>query len=251
MSRWFLNACSASAGSGPALRSSLPVDHEGCWRPVGALLALLLLSTLGGCSAPPRPQASTISIEGLEYARCFDEVLLVAREAGMPPLLRDRAGGLVETSPRLSGSLFEPWRQDNADFNEVLANTIGLQRRRARFEFVPAGFSPPPEDPSDALTGPALPGSTDDEVRDLRTFEGPIELRVWVFVERSFRPGMQNPAWTRSMTTFATNPLDTGRAASPDALADQSNWTPVRRDRAYEARLIDAFIRRIDPGRSS
>ena len=249
--RRFLNACSFRAGPRPALEPSpgLGIDLHRC--SAGALFAMLLLSSLGGWSTAPHPQASTISIEGLEYSRCFDEVLLVAREAGMPPLLRDRAGGLVETSPRLSGSLFEPWRQDNADFEEVLANTIGFQRRRARFEFVPMGFSPPPDDPSLALSGPALPGSTDDEVRDLRTFEGPIELRVWVYVERSFRPGMQNAAWTRSMTTFTTNPLDTRRAASPDARADQSNWTPVRRDRAYEARLIEAFIRRVDPGQSS
>ncbi len=247
--RRLLNACRVPTGSGLALESSSDVDVVQVL--VGALITMLVLTTLGGCSAPPSPQVSTISIDGLEYSRCFDEVLLVAREAGMPPLLRDRAGGLVETSPRLSGSLFEPWRQDNADFEEVLANTIGFQRRRARFEFVPVGFSPPPDDSSHALTGPALPGSTDDAVRDLRTFEGPIELRVWVYVERSFRPGMQNPAWTRSMTTFSTNPLDTRRAASPDSVTDQSNWTPVRRDRAYEARLIDAFIRRVDPRRSS
>ena len=212
---------------------------------------LLLVLLASGCSSQAPLRGSSVSIEGLEYSRCFDEVLLVARDAGMPPILRDRAGGLVETSPRISGSLFEPWRMDNADLGEAVSNTIGFQRRRARFEFVPLGFAPTPDVDPEALTGPALPGSSDDDTRDLRSFEGQIELRVWVYVERSFRFGMQNPTWTRSMTTFSTNALDQSRTDSSEAIADQSIWTPVRRDQAYESRLIDDFIRRVRGTESS
>lgn len=211
------------------------------------LLLLTVQALLTGCSSPEQARverSSSITIEGVGYATCFDEALLVVRGAGMPPVLRDRAGGVVETAPRIAGSIFEPWRLDNSGFGEGIENTLNFQRRRARFEFVPAGFDPPPVEDSTVLSGPALPGSGSDQSRDLRFYEGPIELRVWVYVERSFRPGLQNAAWTRSMTSFSTNEID--RQDAGRTISDESRWTPVRRDRDYELRLINAFRERVE-----
>ena len=225
-------------------RSNVPeVRFSGPWLFLTAVLCLPLLNA--GCATPGPQASSSIKIEGVEYSTCFEEVLLVARDAGMPPVLRDRAGGLVETSPRICGSIFEPWRQDNAGLAGGIENTIAFQRRRARFEFVPADFDPPPVADSERLTGPPMPGSSLAISRDLRDHEGPVELRVWVYIERSFRPGMQNPTWTRSMTTFSQDPLVRQRLNERGGLSDQSEWTPVRRDLFYENRLIEAFKKRI------
>lgn len=215
-----------------------------------AVLVVLLLTvqaSMTGCASSKQARvesSSTITIEGVGYSTCFDQALLVARSAGMPPVLRDRAGGVVETAPRIAGSIFEPWRLDNSGLGEGIENTLNFQRRRARFEFVPAGFNPPPVRDSSVLSGPALPGSVADRTRDLRFHDGPIELRVWVYVERSFRPGVQNASWTRSMTSFSTDSID--RKTVGRTISDESRWTPVRRDRDYELRLINAFKERVE-----
>lgn len=216
---------------------------------LAVLVALLLTvqASMTGCASSEQARvesSSTITIEGVGYSACFDEALLVVRSAGMPPVLRDRAGGVVETAPRIAGSIFEPWRLDNSGLGEGIENTLNFQRRRARFEFVPAGFNPPPVRDSSVLSGPALPGSVADGTQDLRFYEGPIELRVWVYVERSFRPGLQNAAWTRSMTSFSTDSID--RQTAGRTTSDESRWTPVRRDRDYELRLINAFKERVE-----
>ena len=219
-----------------------------CWRAVLFLFLFQTLIVTSGCSTSGKPETS-ITIEGVSYSTCFDQALLVARGSGMPPVLRNRAGGVVETAPRISGSIFEPWRMDNEGFGEAVENTLNMQRRRARFEFAPSGFNPAPVQDSTVLTGPALPGSQVEVDQDLRFYEGPIELRVWVYVERSFKPGLQNATWTRSMTTYSTDRIS--RRDSNDVVSDPSSWTPVRRDTDYEVRLINAFKKRIEQLESS
>jgi hypothetical protein len=176
----------------------------------------------------------------LHYEVCFEEVIRIASDSGMPAVVRDRAGGLVETAPRLCGSVFEPWRQDNADFNQTIENTIALQRRRARFEFVPASFVPPALSDSSALDGAALPGSTDDALFDVRGYQGPLEVRVWVYIERAFTPGLRNGTWSRSQLSFSSDPLAPDRLKlESGTTVDISRWTPLRRDTAYENRLVE------------
>ena len=212
---------------------------------IAGLIALSLVITgceSGGKSSP----GSSLSLGAIQYDTCFDEVIRVASDSGMPAVIRDRSGGLVETSPRLCGSLLEPWRQDNANFNQALENTVALQRRRARFEFVPAGFVAPPLVDSSALDGAPLPGSTDDVLFDLRTYDGPLELRVWVYIERAFTPGLRNGTWSRSQLSFSSDPLAPETLTlESGATVDLSRWTPLRRDTAYEQRLIDLIRTRL------
>ncbi len=108
---------------------------------------------------------------------------------------------------------------------------------------MPADFSPsPPSDP-ELLTGPPLPGSKRDDLQDIRTYEGAIEVRVWVYVERAFTPGIRTGTWSRSQTTITRDPL------APEVrgtdVVDMSRWTPVRRDKPYEQRLLQALSARI------
>lgn len=212
---------------------------------LGCLLALISLVT--GCESAGKPSpGSSLSLGGIQYDICFDEVIRVASDSGMPAVIRDRSGGLVETSPRLCGSILEPWRQDNANFNQALENTVALQRRRARFEFVPAGFVAPPLVDSSALDGAPLPGSTDDGLFDMRTYDGPLELRVWVYIERAFTPGLRNGTWSRSQLSFSSDPLAPEKLTlESGATVDLSRWTPLRRDTAYEQRLIGLIRTRL------
>jgi hypothetical protein len=207
----------------------------------GCFMALFLVLTGCGEGIKSSP-GSSLGLAGLQYDICFEEVIQIASDSGMPAIVRDRAGGLVETSPRLCGSVFEPWRQDNADFGETIENTIALQRRRARFEFVPANFVPPPLSDPSVLDGSPLPGSTNDTLFDLRSYEGVLELRVWVYIERAFTPGLRNGTWSRSQLSFSSDPLAPERLKlESGATVDLSRWTPLRRDTAYEQRLVEVI----------
>lgn len=213
---------------------------------VRVLTHLLVLCgvAISGCEAPQdAPATHPIPVGG--YDACFDAVIELARDQQMPAILRDRAGGVVETAPRLAGSIFEPWRLDNASVAESLENTVSLQRRRARFEFVPADFVAPSAGDPAVLEGAPLPGSLGDDLLDVRRYPGPLEVRIWVYVERAFTPGMRSGTWTRSQTTFTRDTLAPVRSGEDRTVIDFSKWTPVRRDPAYEQRLLDALTRRL------
>lgn len=200
------------------------------------LTALFLVGLSAGCSVkgPDR-----LELQSGQYDDAFDAAGKAAREAGMPPLLSDRMGGVIEGRPRIAGSVVEPWRVDNSSLEQWGENTLNKQRRRVRFEFLPVDFVPPEPDGDEELVGAPLPGSIEGELRltDLTTFEGPVELRVWVYVERSHRAGVRPNAWSRVGRSYSTNPLETippddGTTRSPGL------WTPVGRDEAMERRLL-------------
>ena len=192
---------------------------------------LLLCGLHSGCATSQGPDF--LSIDSQTYSDAFDAAVEAARVAGLPPIVRDRRSGLIETEPRIAGSVLEPWRTDNASFTQTIENTITFQRRRARFEFAPVIFQP--NQPSDApLTGPDLFGTQEAEV-DLTRHTGPLELRVWVYVERSYSPGLRRSTWTRAKTT-RTRIVP----AEDDGTLPSRYWTPVHRDEAFERRLLAA-----------
>lgn len=170
-----------------------------------------------------------------EYQRAFDAACLVAREHGLTPETVDRQTGTIETQPRLAGSYVEPWAWQAQSAEDTLEGTLGFERRRARFEFVPIGFrasTPPAAAP---LAGPVLPGSERGDPADLHRAPGDLELRVSVSVERQFRPGAQGSAWTRSGGSFWR---DTSLDVDRDTPRDLSTWTPVARDESLERILL-------------
>jgi hypothetical protein len=169
-------------------------------------LPLLLIASLGGCAKGPGPD-----------------------------LLRIDAGSYPDAS------ILEPWRDDNATLGQSLENTIAFQRRRARFEFAPAGAAPPTADPTadptaedDPQTGPDLLGIETRDL-DLTAYDGDLELRVLVIVERAHTMGVRRSTWSRRSTTRAM--ID---APASDGDIPAKFWTPVSRDEAFERRLLAA-----------
>lgn len=214
-------------------------------RSAGSFLALCAIALSGvGCDTG-EPAAGSLAgdapvgvyeLDGTAYARTFDEVVSLLQDEGFAIAIRDRDGGVVESRPAIAGSLIEPWNWPGGDLGAALENTASFQRRRIRFEFLPVGFSPAPPAGEGALIGPRVPGSEDPagaRAIDLADHEGPIELRVWVYVERAFTPHLQRSTWTLTRTSFASDPL-AGRGAGDGTTRDRSIWTPIGRDESME-----------------
>lgn len=199
----------------------------------GMLPAMLwiLAGILGGCAGSKGPEL--VTVPSSRYAEAFDAAVEAARKQGMPASLRDRRQGVIQTEPRFAGSLLEPWRTDNADLAQANENTLNFQRRRTRFEFVPLGYQAPLTDAEAGLIGPDVVAGN-IPITDLTTFDGELELRAWVYVERAFEPGVRHDPWSRSLTTKYRNVDPEGTTEKPIGLI----WTPVSRDRAYERRLL-------------
>ncbi|MCH2161418.1 MAG: hypothetical protein MK085_06045 [Phycisphaerales bacterium] len=207
-------------------------------------LVLFLVLVIGGCAPARGPER--IQIPAQQYPVAFTAAEEAAVSVGMPPLVSDRVGGVIEGRPRLAGSLVEPWRVENSA-GQAVENTINKQRRRIRFEFLPKDFRPPEPTGEDELRGAVVPGSTIDLQRsiDLLAQDDPIEIRVWVYVERQFVPYLQQQTWSRVGNRFARNPLDTIRR-SDTAVRSPGLWTPVGRDQAMEQRLLARVRESID-----
>ena len=193
-----------------------------------------LTGGLAGCASPVPP---ALAFDRADYERVFEAAMESAREDGLEPVVADRDLGVIETSPRTAGSVVEPWRTDSSGIEEMLAHTVNLERRRARFEFVPEGFAAPVPEPQSRSLGPAIPGSDRAEQRfDLAKAGGRIELRTWVFVDRAFLPNQSFGRWTLGETRYSTDPTQARRPDDPGTAID-TRWTPIGRDEPYEQRL--------------
>jgi len=200
---------------------------------LGSLAALWACNTLDG--------PASIELAGQDYGRAFKACIDAGREQDMPPALADRGNGIIETEPRIMGSVIEPWRTDASGVDQLAESTLQLQRRRVRFVFVPAGFEPEPIDGRSDFTGAAQPGSPADTRRfDLETWQGAVELRARVFVERGFVPGVRSNTWSATLSTTTTEPVRKG--PKDDTTRSPTQWTPVGRDEAAE-RTITARVR--------
>lgn len=197
--------------------------------PIAAALAVI---SVGGCSSKAGPEF--LSIDAANYQAAFDAATEAAREDGMPPAMRNRRGGVIETFPAYAASLMEPWGFKSADPSQSIENTINFNRRRARFEFTPITL---PQGPGESrIVGPDLL-AVDTPAVDLTAYEGPLELRVWVYIEQQHRPGVQRFAWTRRSTnrTRRIVPKEEGESLPG------TYWTPSARDKAFERRLLAAI----------
>ena len=139
-----------------------------------------------------------------------------------------------ETEASIAPSILEPWRSGNSSLSQAMENTIGFQRRRARFEFAPLDASPGRSDSEEPLTEPDLLGIRTPRI-DLSEYDGRLELRVWVYLERGHTPGIRRFTWTRIKTTKTqTFSSDAKGRSAPDS----TFWQPISRDRAFEQRLL-------------
>ncbi len=208
-----------------------------------APLAILAILAAGCAVTPDVPPAQAdgaeITVAAADYPRAFDAAIAATRADRLEPVVADRAMGVIETDARVAGSLLEPWRTDNDGIGGGFAHTVNHERRRARIEFVPEGWAAPVPDPSSPIQSAAIPGTDRAEARfDLSAPKGPVEVRVLVFVDRSFVANKQIGTWTLSQVSYARDPLDTRDARDATTRAP-TRWTPIGRDPAYERRLAE------------
>jgi hypothetical protein len=197
------------------------------------LVFLVIAFTFAWCtgcaSTSTGPGVLLVSQE--QYAAAFDAAVSVAAADGMKPTVLDRRGGYIHTDPAAAGSIVEPWKPKASSPRQALENTMTLQRRTARFEFRQVGIEELPIIDVGELSGPALltgPGV------DFTTYDGPLELRVWVFVERQYKRGIRRGSWTlRDETTTRELPVDSLWEQTPSTF-----WVPMTRDVARERALL-------------
>lgn len=200
-------------------------------------LLTLALTALPLAACHTMEGEASMQLPAADYPRTFRACIEAGREQGMPPLLADRGNGIIETEPRDIGSLLEPWRTDHSGFEQVAQATLQFERRRVRFVFMPVGWEPEAIDGTSDFTGAAQPGSPQDTARfDLETWQGPVELRARVFVERNFTPGIRPSTWSGTLVTVTKEP-------PPPAARDGTDrtptlWTPIGRDEAAERTLL-------------
>jgi len=229
---------------------------------LGNLTLLISLASATGCHGPQaashgdsaeheRAAANVFALDHSEYPQVFDTAVALAADEGMLADLRDRDGGIIQTRPKVAGSLLEPWDWPRGSPQAALDATVAYQRRRVRFEFIPSGFRPAPLQEPESLRGMQTPGGPADAASsgavDLAAYEGPMELRVWVYVEQAFTPHLQRSTWTFSQTSFARDPMR--QAAGADGTTrDRSIWTPIARDHQMEAMLLAKLRERLASG---
>lgn len=189
------------------------------------------LVVLSGCSSSVTGP-DVIVLDSQNYAEVFDAAVAAADADGMKPVLLDRRGGIIATAPAVAGSFLEPWKPKPSTARQGLENTLAMQRRTARFEFVPllrqVGEL---DDGSDSLVGPDLLASTG---LDLTTYSGPMELRVWVYVDRHYQQGIRRGTWSLRQETRTT----VLPAEEPWEQVPNSFWAPITRDVAGERDLL-------------
>jgi hypothetical protein len=229
---------------------------------VGCVACLAALALGVGCASTTSSDASTtplvMTLNQVDYARAFDEAVEMIAESGMPAELRDRDGGVIESRPNVSGSLLEPWDWPAGSVKAAAESTINHERRRVRFEFLPAGF---PSGHGEGiagvgndtakLEGQRTPGATGSG--DLANYEGPLELRVWVYIERAYTPYLQRPTWTFRGRSYARNPernAEREEAGQQGAVLDRSKWTPIGRDPEMERAILESLQSRLGLERS-
>ncbi len=190
-----------------------------------------------GCAATPEGP-SVAQIAPLTYANAFDAACVAAKDAGFRVVTADRQTGVIETAPAFMGSLVEPWEWEDMTLSQVGEASLNFERRRLRFEFVPANFQEGAAHPDAPIAGPSIAGSARLQSTDLARTQEALELRVVVSVERRFQPGTQRNAWTRSITSTMTDVTqkDDGMAAR-----DASRWTAFERDERLELQLLRAI----------
>ena len=222
-------------------------------RVAGVCAAILAVLPVVGCASSPSGP-SYLPVPHAQYERAFDAACAAARDEGFVPEVVDRNAGAIESAPKFAGSAIEPWTWGEMTAGDVVEGTFGFERRRARFEFVPAGFRPAAPEGNAPLAGPILPGSErgkgsepgkasgPGKASDLARGEGELEVRVSVSVERQFRPGYQGGAYTRALGSYSR---DTTTKDDPTTPRDRSTWTAVARDERMERALIERMSKRL------
>ena len=131
----------------------------------------------------------------------------------------------------VAGSFVEPWKPKPSTPRQGLENTLSLQRRVARFEFTPTTIQTIHGLEEGVLRGPDLLTIVGEY---LTQYKGPLELRVWIYVDRKYTQGIQRGTWTLQSESI-TNILP---SEQPWEQIPGTFWTPITRDVARERSLL-------------
>ena len=193
------------------------------------LLLITLFITITSCSTAKGPDVVVLTSQS--YALAFDAAIQSAKEEGFQPVFLDRRSGTISTKPLIGGSILEPWKPKGSNPRQSLENTLALQRRTAKFEFVPVTAPTGDNYVSTQLSGPDLLAPS---TMDLTTYDGSVELRVWVFVDRHYTQGKQ-------VSTSSFRGANVSKTLSANDNWEQipeSFWTPIARDVSKERTLL-------------
>ena len=229
-----------AAGASCDTQRSLDAKYDCAVRFVPFILLPTVM--LGGCmGALSSNGPEKLTVEPAQYQRAFDAATSAIRSMGFKIAMVDRSNGIIESEPRHAGGALEPWRIDNSGPVDAAGNTIMSRRRRVRVEFLPES-APLESVRADAtLAGAAIPGSTSSDDRfDVQTATGPIDMAVWVYIDRSFIEGSKPDPYTGGFASVWTNrmnqkPID----AQDDSIRDNPLWTPMGRDDAFERTIAE------------
>ena len=172
-----------------------------------------MVGCVTGCASQAGPEKLLIATS--EYERVFVSAIEVARRESLVGGLRDRRTGVIETEPEFAPTILEPWHAGGEPSSRLMESTISFQRRRARFEFSPHPL---------ADVGEAV---------DLTRYEGELDLRVFVHVDRMHTVGRRRSTWSRRVSSIE-EVLEVDESVT-------RRWVPAGRDTAMERRLLAAL----------
>ena len=198
----------------------------------GLTVALVLGAAGGlgsaGCRAvDAREAAAPAEVAPQRYDQAFAQTLATLRDLGFVVDRQDHRFGQITTQPKLSPTVFEPWKPDHTYLDQAGRATLGSLRRSARVSFAPSAESNTTARPDTA---------SDPAARSYR-------LEVEVLVER-----LQVPTRRLSGTTRGSVFQDLSEI--PAELQQRGitgrYWQPVGRDPHLEARLRRQILDRLD-----
>lgn len=154
-----------------------------------AILALVPLAALVGCSAPK--SQGTFQVPPGSYARAFDATRDVLRSYRFTLDRTDAQQGVITTAAKPTQGLASPWDLEQSSAGQEWEDLVNQQRRRVRVTFEPAADSPESSAPDSSTNDPQSVNT--ESPAALKPLVGKVEVTV----ERVQRPGWR-PA-TRSI----------------------------------------------------
>lgn len=150
-------------------------------------LTLVCGAALAGCASPL--PVTEFRVPPGRYAEAFDAAKDVLRESEFELARVDAREGVVTTLPRQWAGFATPWIPHAEEDGAATKGFLNHERRRARVV-----FDPP--------VGSAIA----DDSLDRRTFDGALNGRVLVTVERIQRPNRRVGVPSVRLSSFARDP---------------------------------------------
>jgi hypothetical protein len=183
------------------------------------LLVLAAVGVLGGC-AQERPTEARVQVVGLPaeggattpagagvrgYAGLFAAAKGVLRDNDFRLDRVDARLGVLTSRSKGSGGVLTPWDGEQTTMTQEMEDLLNRQARAVRVTFEPAGAPP---------TGGSV--GTQPEDLDLRTWDGPLTVRVEVALLRRQRPHWRVQTAAIRLSNYAQEPALSERGMQPE-----------------------------------